>query len=282
MSENARRMPWPRRIALSLAFVMVLIGLGNILPAFWILPRIGPFDAEPFRGGMMAFAVVISMMAASFGLAWRKRSAALGGLGFVLDALLLAVMLFACWRFYVDGKIMADSVIFFEPYHAWTALGACAVLLIMCWRIWGAPLAIVGVVTLVYLYTGHLWPGIFESAKVNFIETTAGDLWFALDDGVLGNLMSIILLTVFPFIILGALLEGTGAGNSMIKVAFKLMRRFRGGPAHAAILASGLFGTVSGSAVANVVGTGVITIPSRPPRRPAARSCRRSWGLRRL
>ncbi len=73
--------------------------------------------------------------------------------------------------------------------------------------------------------------------------------------------MSIILLTVFPFIILGALLEGTGAGNSMIKVAFKLMRRFRGGPAHAAILASGLFGTVSGSAVANVVGTGVITIP---------------------
>ena len=60
---------------------------------------------------------------------------------------------------------------------------------------------------------------------------------------------------------LGALLEGVGAGESMIRIAFSLMRKAAGGPAHAAVLASGLFGTVSGSAVANVVGTGVVTIP---------------------
>jgi TRAP transporter 4TM/12TM fusion protein len=66
---------------------------------------------------------------------------------------------------------------------------------------------------------------------------------------------------VFPFIILGAILEGIGAGESMIRIAFRLMRRTAGGPAHAAILSSALFGTVSGSAVANVVGTGVVTIP---------------------
>ena len=59
--------------------------------------------------------------------------------------------------------------------------------------------------------------------------------------------------TVFPFIIMGAVLEGTGGGSSMIKLSFHAMRRFRGGPAHAAIMASSLFGTVSGSAVANVV-----------------------------
>lgn len=57
------------------------------------------------------------------------------------------------------------------------------------------------------------------------------------------------------------MLEGSGGGESLVKVSFHLMQRFRGGPAHAAILASGMFGAVSGSAVANVVGTGVVTIP---------------------
>ena len=77
----------------------------------------------------------------------------------------------------------------------------------------------------------------------------------------MGNILAILINTVFPFIIMGAVLEGTGGGSSMIKLSFHAMRRFRGGPAHAAIMASSLFGTVSGSAVANVVGTGVITIP---------------------
>ena len=56
-------------------------------------------------------------------------------------------------------------------------------------------------------------------------------------------------------------LEQTGGGRSLIKIAFHLTRNFRGGPAHAAIMASGLFGTMSGGAVTNVVATGVITIP---------------------
>ncbi|MEM6637373.1 MAG: TRAP transporter fused permease subunit [Pseudomonadota bacterium] len=78
---------------------------------------------------------------------------------------------------------------------------------------------------------------------------------------MLGSIMGVVLTTVLPFIILGAILEGCGAGGSMIRISFHLMKQFKGGPAYAAILASALFGTVSGSAVANVVGTGVVTIP---------------------
>ncbi|MDP6175527.1 MAG: TRAP transporter fused permease subunit, partial [Rhodospirillales bacterium] len=73
--------------------------------------------------------------------------------------------------------------------------------------------------------------------------------------------MGILIFTVFPFVLLGTMLEQTGGGHSMIKIAFHMTRNFRGGPAHAAILASGLFGTMSGGAVTNVVATGVITIP---------------------
>ncbi|MFV0245211.1 MAG: TRAP transporter permease, partial [Qingshengfaniella sp.] len=59
----------------------------------------------------------------------------------------------------------------------------------------------------------------------------------------------------------GSLLEAIGAGPVLLKFAFALTGRFRGGPAHAAIAASGVFGTMSGSVSGNVVGTGVMTIP---------------------
>nr|WP_239479935.1 TRAP transporter large permease subunit [Actibacterium sp. 188UL27-1] len=67
--------------------------------------------------------------------------------------------------------------------------------------------------------------------------------------------------TVFIFIIFGVLLEGTGAGHTLLKSAVLATRRTRGGPAHAAILASSMFGTMLGSTVANIVGTGTFTIP---------------------
>ena len=59
----------------------------------------------------------------------------------------------------------------------------------------------------------------------------------------------------------GALLEKAGAGNYFIQVAFSLLGRFRGGPAKAAVVSSGMTGMISGSSVANVVTTGVFTIP---------------------
>ena len=110
-------------------------------------------------------------------------------------------------------------------------------------------------------FFGEHLPGILGHAGMDFVQDTPTELWYNTGDGVMGNIMAILLNTVFPFIILGAVLQGTGGGNSMIKLSFHAMRRFRGGPAHAAIMASSLFGTISGSAVSNVVGTGVISIP---------------------
>jgi len=86
-------------------------------------------------------------------------------------------------------------------------------------------------------------------------------LWYNTNKGVFGAITNIVLSTVFIFIIFGVLLEGTGAGDTLLKFAFLATRRTRGGPAHAAILASSFFGTMSGSTVANIVGTGTFTIP---------------------
>jgi len=86
-------------------------------------------------------------------------------------------------------------------------------------------------------------------------------LWYNTNKGVFGSITNIVLSTVFIFIIFGVLLEGTGAGDTLLKFAFLVTRHTRGGRAHAAILASSMFGTMSGSTVANIVGTGTFTIP---------------------
>lgn len=85
-------------------------------------------------------------------------------------------------------------------------------------------------------------------------------MYFA-PDGIFGNITTISSTFVFLFVLFGAFLIKSGAGDFIIKLALSLMGRTVGGPAKMAVFASGLMGSVSGSAVANTVSTGSITIP---------------------
>jgi len=80
-------------------------------------------------------------------------------------------------------------------------------------------------------------------------------------EGIYGIPLHVSANIVFLFVLFGALLEKAGAGKFFVDLAFSLMGRFRGGPAKAAVLASGLTGMVSGSSIANTVTTGTFTIP---------------------
>lgn len=79
--------------------------------------------------------------------------------------------------------------------------------------------------------------------------------------GLLGRFMSIMLNTIFPYLVLGSLFGASAGGKSLIKLAFRWTRKLRGGPAHAAIVSSAMFGTISGGPIVNVLSTGVLTIP---------------------
>lgn len=79
--------------------------------------------------------------------------------------------------------------------------------------------------------------------------------------GLLGRFMNVIMNVVFPYIILGGLFGKSAGGQTLIKLAFRWTRHLRGGPAHAAIISSAMFGTISGGPVVNVLSTGVLTIP---------------------
>lgn len=85
-------------------------------------------------------------------------------------------------------------------------------------------------------------------------------LWLT-SDGTFGSIAAIMTEFIFIFILFAGLLEATGAGATLINLAVALTGRFRGGPAQSAVVASSLFGMVSGSTIANVVSTGTLTIP---------------------
>ena len=109
------------------------------------------------------------------------------------------------------------------------------------------------------LFLGKYLPGLWNFPGVT-IERILYRMYFA-PDGLFGTIATISSTFVFLFVLFAAFLLKSGAGNFIIKLAVACLGHTTGGPAKMAIFASGLMGSVSGSAVANTVGTGSITIP---------------------
>ncbi len=251
------RLGW---IAGLLALGIALTGIANSAPSFWIIPSIGPFRSEYIRPLIVFLAVTIIIIRYPISDALKVRIPTLRSVVWLADVAIFAAAIWVFWSYHTVALQLFEGLFLLEPIHPIIALTGCAVFLILCWRVWGAPLSICGLIVIIYFYTGQHWPWILRTAPPEFIDSSE-DLWFNLNDGVLGNLMGILIFTVLPFVLLGVTLQQTGGGTSLIKIAFLLTRNLRGGPAHAAIAASGLFGTVTGGSVTNVVATGVITIP---------------------
>ena len=126
-------------------------------------------------------------------------------------------------------------------------------------RALGPPLMIVAIVFLGYTFLGPYAPGFLAWKGASF-GAVADHQWLS-SEGVFGIALGVSTSLVFLFVLFGALLDKAGAGNYFIKVAFSMMGHMRGGPAKAAVVASGMTGLISGSSIANVVTTGTFTIP---------------------
>lgn len=134
-----------------------------------------------------------------------------------------------------------------------------ALLLEAARRALGMPLVVVALVFLVYIFFGEYAPEVLRWKGAS-IDRAMSHLWLT-QEGVFGVALGVSTSLVFIFVLFGGLLEKGGAGNYFIQVAFALMGHFRGGPAKAAVVSSAMTGLISGSSIANVVTTGVFTIP---------------------
>ena len=151
-------------------------------------------------------------------------------------------------------------MIFARPTELWvTGLVILVLLLEALRRATGPALVIIIGAFLFYALFGDLIPGRLQGRPQNW-QLLAG--YLAVDsNGVLGLPISVASTVVIAFILFGVLLGITGGSQFFTDAAMIGMGRFRGGSMKISVLASGLFGSISGSAVANVVGTGVVTIP---------------------
>ncbi|MDR9828306.1 TRAP transporter permease [Vibrio sp. FNV 38] len=126
-------------------------------------------------------------------------------------------------------------------------------------RALGPPLMVVAAVFLTYTFAGPHMPDVIAHKGAS-LNKAMSHLWLT-TEGVFGVALGVSTSFVFLFVLFGAMLERAGAGAYFIKVAFSLLGHMKGGPAKAAVVASGLSGLVSGSSIANVVTTGTFTIP---------------------
>ncbi|WP_231243020.1 TRAP transporter fused permease subunit [Ehrlichia canis] len=123
----------------------------------------------------------------------------------------------------------------------------------------GAPIAIIALMFLMYAYFGNSMPDIIAHKGHNF-SAIASHAWLS-SEGVFGVALAVSSNFVFLYVLFGAFLDKAGAGNFFIKLSFALLGRFVGGPAKAAVIASGFMGMMSGSSVANTITIGSFTIP---------------------
>ncbi len=145
------------------------------------------------------------------------------------------------------------------PLDVATGVVGMVLLLEATRRSLGMPLMVVAIVFLIYTFAGAYMPDVIAHKGAS-LNKTMSHQWLS-TEGVFGVALGVSASFVFLFVLFGALLERAGAGNYFIKVAYSLLGHMRGGPAKAAVVASGLSGLISGSSIANVVTTGTFTIP---------------------
>jgi TRAP-type uncharacterized transport system fused permease subunit len=233
-------------IGRGVALVFSLIIIAAI--AFLVL------DEANARFGAMAISVVI--VALTDPLAVNKR---LGKFGWLIDLGLVAAFLYsAIWFFRVKAELYTGFYMA-NPENITAGLLGLASLIALAVRSWGWSLVIMALGFIAFGFAGPHLPGLLEHFGIelgDFMQIA----WYSFD-GVFGRVTGLVADNVLIFLIFGAMLERTGAGESLIQISTALTARIRGGAAHAAIVASAIFGMMSGSVAANIAGTGVFTIP---------------------
>ena len=126
-------------------------------------------------------------------------------------------------------------------------------------RVIGIALSIVAIVFLAYDFYGQYLPDLISHKGASLTKIISQ--MYLTTEGIFGVPLGVSAGFVFLFVLFGALLERAGAGEYFIKLAYAMLGKYSGGPAKASVVASGMTGIISGSSTANVVTTGVFTIP---------------------
>jgi len=222
----------------------------------------GIFVDLPARGLHLAFGLALGFL--MFPSVWEAEKTWRNGITIVLGG--LAFLVCAYGWFAYDGIVSRDGILLTLPVARWdipaeAILGGAGIVLLLeaTRRSVGLPLVIVCGVFLAYSIYGQSMPDVISHKGVS-LERLIGYQWLS-SEAIFGIPIDVSVSYVFLFVLFGAFMDKAGAGRFFLDLSFGLVGQYRGGPAKAAIMASGLTGTVSGSSIANTVTTGAFTIP---------------------
>lgn len=216
-----------------------------------VVSAIGVFDVVIVSGLTAFLGLAISLMR----MEEKEHDDFQKRLLFIIHMVMLGALGYLFWQW---GRIMFEQEETFIMIGALQNMSAWVAIIIigyMSYRLFGIPMLAVYLLAAGYL----LLPDTFGGAGENWIRAIE-NLWFS-SDGVFGRPVEVVSRIVLVFIVFGAVLQKSGAGEILLRLSMAITGRVAGGPAHAAITASALFGSLNGTAIANVVSTGVFTIP---------------------
>lgn len=216
----------------------------------------GSYPALIQRGVMLGAALAIVF------LTWVSRTPATARfrkarlLVFWLGAL---AGLATCAFLVLNFEAIAES----EGYYGQTEIVLASILLgtllLATWLVFGPALPLIAIAFLLYALFGRELPDILSHRGLSWGSLAAGN--YLTTKGMMGLPLAVITDVVVYFLVFTAFLAATGASTIFIQLSERLVGGMRGGPAKMAVVGSGLLGTISGSAVANVVASGTFTIP---------------------
>lgn len=253
-SDSGARKPagMPGKLLVSIAALWSLFQLWIASPIPFIV-KFGVFNATEARSIHLAFALFLAYMAyPALKRSPRDRIP-------VQDWVLAFAAAFCGGYMFMFYEQLAQRP--GAPILQDVIVGIAGILLLLeaTRRALGPPLMIVALVFLIYSLAGPWMPGILSHGGVS-LYGLINHQWLT-TQGVFGIALGVSTSFVFLFVLFGALLDKAGAGNYFIQVAFSLLGHYKGGPAKAAVVASGMTGLISGSSIANVVTTGTFTVP---------------------
>ncbi|WP_439137073.1 TRAP transporter permease [Roseicyclus sp.] len=242
--------------------VIAVVGIALSLFQLWAagVQPLGLFFQRPIHLGFIL--VLCFLIYPAFG-----RDRARGALGWAIDGSLIGASVVVGAWLPINIDIIANQI-FPRSIDVWIGILTILVVLEGARRAVGLGMTIIGAVFIAYAFAGSrgelpfladLMPGIMNHRGYS-LERVASQMTLGAE-GIFGIPLGVAATFVFIFVLFGAFLEVTGAGKFFIDLAYAATGKQRGGPAKAAVIASAGMGSISGSAIANVVTTGAFTIP---------------------
>ena len=256
---------WQLKLVACVAFIWSLFQLWYASPLPFMV-GFGVFIDVPARAIHLGFALFLVFLLFPFHK--KNRSKKINIFNFLLSitGFFVTFYLFYNYEALVDrnGVLLKHPISLFDNEFVLPTeliIGGIGILLLLeaTRRAIGLPLVIVASIFLIYSIFGQSMPEMISHQGLS-LKRLVGYHWFG-GEAIFGIPISVSVSFVFLFVLFGSMLDFAGGGKYFLDLAIALVGKFRGGPAKASIMASGLTGMISGSSIANVVTTGTFTIP---------------------